>query len=228
MTNERQDRPYTVGFGCYGASRGSTVAALTEAALRHRGVQDSKPRVSVFGFGHPKFMEGKVDHPISNESLEALAEVQDPIAKEAVEVLRSHGRKPATAETLRSCDAVYAADDFIMGQYQDLASERGSDRYRTMLQGADVSHPRYGVDIDDIESPIEFVQRVVIPKKQGKQPNPVVFGGKPSFNPKDYPWYSLQGTQYRAGDKEARVAAAKDMVNIAYKLAERVEKDSRS
>lgn len=231
-------------IGCYGGTRGTTIGTLVETMLRKRFGNDLDDLVRINCGGHPKFMDGKVDHPVSQENIEALVLANESaipfsgkksILTETASRLSQRGRKPATPEMLRSCDRIYAADTYIMGEYAKLAQEPLSEdanrepipnqKYQTMLQGSGLRHSKFGISMDDIEAPTEFVRRVVAPKKQGKEPNPVVANGKPSFNPKDYPYYNLQGREFIAGSREAKIAAYADNYRIAERLANQIARD---
>ena len=221
-------RRYQVWIGCYGGTRGTTIGSLVETMLEKRFGKDIGEMVELFVGGHPKLMEGKVDHPVSQENIEALIQANPRDGKtvqKTAKKLMSRGRKPATPEILKSCDRVYAADSYILGEYAKLAGEDNRTKYQTMMEASGIRHARFGIDMDDIEASTEFVQRVVAPKKQGKEPNPIIKEGKPSFNPKDYPYYNLAGKTFVAGSQEARLAAYADNYQIAKRIANQIAKD---
>jgi len=226
QTQGRKD-PYTVWIGCYGGTRGTTIGKLADTFLRYELGDNYENEVKIHCGGHPKFMDGKVDKPISAGNLEALAtiassgqdlEVINRVTNDVTGILQSTGRKMVTSDLLQKCDAVYSADSFIRDMYGDLAGQKGDEKYKTVLQGIGEYHRCHGVDMDDTEASVDFTKKVIVNKKQGK---PIVGSG----NPKDYDYFNLAGQRFRAGDKEALVAAAGDMVYIAYKLSKKIASD---
>jgi hypothetical protein len=135
-------------------------------------------------------------------------------ADRVINTLQNKGRQRATKEQLEKVDSVYTADSFILGGYAECEG-RGTAKYQTMLQGADLRHAKFGADMDDIEFSNDATQRIVLAKRlTGK----VV--GDP--NPKNARYYDLSGKEYIAGSKEALQAHAKDTWNIGVKLGQRI------
>ena len=217
---------YEVVTACYGGRRGTTVGAIAQeyatALVQERAAKSSDPiysklEVRVLGRGNPKFMEGKVDHPIEAKHLDALRKASESMSIEkkpldqALETLASTGRKPASPEELQRVQRVYAADEHLAGLYQKLAGEESNPKYSTFLQGAKMAHSVHGVDLDDTETSVDFTNRVIIPKIKGGTPADLKSG--------DSQWVSLDGEVYRAGDENARLREARDLILVAQHLA---------
>jgi hypothetical protein len=225
MDKQNEDT-YRVWIGCYGGTRGTITGKLVSAFIAQ---EPSKFKaVEIYCGGHPKFMDGKVDRPVSIASIEALISAADaqPDEKvksgvmETVRLLEIAGRKQADADVLKQCDAVYAVDSFILNNYEALAGEQDSAKYHTILEAAGKTHAVYGADMDDTEASADFVNKVVVPKMQHKS----IEG---TGNPRDYDYYNLAGRRYRAGDREALAAATEDLVSLACNLASKISEDAK-
>jgi hypothetical protein len=223
MSNQTE---YNVVVACYGGRRGTTLATLTQARLNemhHEGLD-----IKVLGRGHEKFIGNKAGEPVSDEHISAVekaaVDYKGNSVQVAISALRKTGRKVATSEELQAADAVYAVDSFVLGQYQKVAGETESKhpsvlpKYQTVLTGAGIQHKIYGADMDDTETSADFTNRVIVPKKQGLP------GEK--LSTKDAKYFAMNGTEYRAGDEAARLHEAKDLVEIADFLAERILADA--
>ena len=220
MTNENQ---YRILTGCYGATRGTTVAAIAEETVRNltRGnMKVGNLEIVIEGVGCPSpiFMpDNKVNHPVKPEWAEAiyhwLDELKIPGAEKVKHILENKGRQRATKEQLERADKVYAADAFILGEYAK-AEGKGTSKYQTMLQGADLRHPKFGISMDDIEFSDDATNRIVIAKRMtGK-----VIGDP---DPKNAKYYDLSGKEYVAGSKEALMAHSRDVVEIGVRIGYR-------
>lgn len=222
MENE-QERYYRAITGCYGATRGTTVAAIAEETVRQltRGsMKAGNLEIVIEGVGSndEKFMpDSKVNHPVNPKWAEAiyhwLNEMRIPGAEKVKHTLENKGRQRATKEQLERADVVYAADSYILGVYAG-CERKGTAKYQTMLQGADLRHAKLGIDMDDIEFSNDATQRIIIAKRlTGK----VV--GDP--NPKNAKYYDLAGKEYVAGSEEALMAHSRDVVEIGVRLGYR-------
>ncbi|MFH1308250.1 MAG: hypothetical protein ABIH72_05335 [archaeon] len=209
---------YKALVGCYGGRRGTTLAAIAQTRideLAHLGELE----ITAEGMGHPDYIGNKENHPIEDKHIQALEESIGRYNLD-IEALRNTGRKASTREKLRQADKVYAVDTHILGEYQKQAGQRKGRKYKTVLEGTKFTHKVYGKDMDDTEVPNDFVNRVVIPKKQGKTPE--------DLKPADARYYSMNGWEYRAGDKAARDQEAHELIVQGRKLGERIWADAYS
>lgn len=215
-----------VVFGCYGGRRGATVHSLVKAKLAEELGPRFEQQVQIYGVGNREFIGNKENHPISEEHRSALEQAAKQAGvsyvHNAVDELGKYGRRVADANILKGADAVYVADKFIQARYQEQAGEPGSEKYHTMLEAAELQHPNHGADLDDTETPVDFVTRVVVPKKTNQKPNPRTYHGNPTFNPAHYEYYDLGGAKHQAGSEQARLAEARDLIIVADRIATRI------
>lgn len=222
---------YRTITGCYGATRGTTVAAIAEETVRQLTAGSMKAgnlEIVVEGVGcpDPKLMpDSKVNHPVRPEWAEAvnywLNEMKIPGAEKIKNVLDNKGRQRVTKEQLEKADTVYLAESYLIGMYA-ACEGKGTRKYQTMIQGSDLRHERFGIDMDDIEASTDFVQRRILPLKfKDKGMEPI---GDP--DPRNAKYYDLSGKEYVAGSKEALMVHSKDVVEIGLRLGYRTYLDA--
>ncbi len=167
--------------------------------------------------------EDRLGVPIPTKFIDALENViQDEALLRAVPLLRTQPRVAATQEELQRVQIMYAADtdaaSFYFGLSQGLEKYTllpAQNKFVTMLQGAGMSHVRYGSDLDDVESPIAYVFEEIVRPNLEKRP-------KPGKQPADYPYYNLAGNSFAINDSAALIAEAQDLVRVSQALAQRI------
>lgn len=233
MINQEETKyQYRAGIGCYGATRGTTLALIAKERVKQltegrMGVEELEIIVEGFGSQKEDFMPSKkIDHPVKDENIAAIAYWQNKLEEigisplnfeNIINTLRITGRKKVTREQLQSADIIFGIDAFVTGEYARYGCDNGtgSSKYQTVIQGTNLLHARYGLDLDDTEASTDFVQRVVIPS---------IKGGKPigDTDPRNAKYYDLSGREYIAGSQEAMLASARDLLYLGSRLGERI------
>ncbi len=223
---------YRAGIGCYGSTRGTTLAAIANERVKQLTNQTMKIgdlEIIIEGFGSQKeiFMsDKKIDHPVKEEITDALLYWQknaDEIGLANInfegikKTLKETGRKKVTKNQLQRADIVLGIDTFMTQEYAAYGEVSKNDerKYQTVLQGANLVHTRYGKDLDDTEASIDFVERVVVQKIKGKEP----IG---NIDPKNAKFYDLAGNEYVASSNQAMRISVKDLIYLGTKIGEKI------
>ncbi len=219
------EKPYQVITGCYGGRRGTLVGTLTQTLLDAEAERRCDLiRVCILPRGLRTFMkEDRLGVPIPTKFIDALENIiQDEALLRTVPLLRTQPRVAATQEELQRVQVMYAADtdaaSFYFGLSQGLEKYTplpAQNKFVTMLQGAGMSHVRYGYDLDDVESPIAYVLEEIVRPNLEKRP-------KPGKQPADYPYHNLAGDSFAINDPTALTAEAQDLVRVSQALAQRI------
>lgn len=226
---------YNVAIGYYGGRRGTTLGILAQEFAKQIISSDKRFEgilVNVTCGGLEEKMTGKINHPIPDEHINALRTVlsQNKELEYIIDKLSNTGRKPISKEDLQKAKFVLSVDPYSLGHYLKVSEEKieydckmaegNLNKYQTVLDFIGIQQPMWGCEMDDTECPKEFEYMNIVRKVVGK--DPII----EQINEAN--WYSITGKSYQGNSNQSRIEEAKDLVGLAYKIAERIVNEANT